>query len=268
MLLTIDIGNTQVVLGVFDQGRLSHCWRVATLKGRTEDEYAVILDDLFELAGMSTSVIQAVIICSVVPPLNDCFQVMCRKYLHLDPCFIEPASQDLIPIRYKPASDVGADRIVNAAATVKMFGAPAIVVDFGTATTFDAISKQGEYLGGIIAPGIGISAEALFIRTAKLPRVEIKRPPRVIGDSTVGSLQSGIYFGYVGLVEGILGRMTEELDQPVIVATGGLAELICSGLKQIDRVEENLTVYGLNLFYEWHPANKRTKEQENKRAKE
>lgn len=248
MLLAIDIGNTNVVLGVFDGDQLSHRWRLGTLKGRTEDEYVVLLHDLFELSGVSSADIRAVTICSVVPPLNDSFQKMCRTYFHLDPFFVEPASQDLMPIRYKPVSDVGADRVVNAVAAVRMFGAPAIVVDFGTATTFDAISGQGEYVGGIIAPGIQISAEALFARTAKLPRVEIKRPSSVIGDCTVASMQSGIYLGYIGLVEGILGRMKKGLDEPVIIATGGLAELISVELEQIDRVEENLTMYGLKMF--------------------
>ncbi len=251
MLLAIDIGNSNVVLGVFDGDQLSHCWRVATLKERTEDEYAVLLHDLFELSGVSSADIRAVTICSVVPPLNDCFQKMSWTYFHLDPFFVDPASQDLLPIRYKPVSDVGADRVVNAVAAVRMFGAPAVVVDFGTATTFDAISGQGEYVGGIIAPGIRISAEALFARTAKLPRVEIKKPVRIIGDCTVASVQSGIYLGYVGLVEGILGRMKNELGEPVTIATGGLAELISAELEQIDRVEENLTMYGLEMFYEW-----------------
>lgn len=252
MLLVIDIGNTNVVLGVFAGDQLKHCWRMATLKARTADEYAVMCHNLFDVSGLSKTDIDAVTLCSVVPPLNECFQSLSRNYLGLDPFFVEPDAQDLMPIRYKPVSDVGADRIVNAVAAVKLVGSPAIVVDLGTATTFDAISEKGEYWGGIIAPGIGISAEALFAHTAKLPRVEIKKPPEIIGHSTEASLQSGIYYGYVGLVKSILERMKRELERPHIIATGGLARLICGDLEQVDRIEENLTMYGLQIFYDWH----------------
>ena len=268
MLLVIDIGNTSVVLGLFSGDQLERCWRIATLKARTADEYAVMCRDLFDLCGVSTADVHAVTICSVVPPLNERFELMCRNYLGLDPFFVDPVAQDLIRIHYEPVSDVGADRIVNAVAAIQTVGSPAVVVDFGTATTFDAISKRGEYLGGIIAPGIGVSAEALFTHTAKLPRVEIKKPRRVIGKSTDASLQAGIYFGYVGLVEGILENMRRELKKPQVIATGGLAPLICSELEQIDQIEENLILYGLRIFHEWHtrvPFYPRRKKKKSKR---
>lgn len=251
MLLVIDVGNTNIVLGVFCGQELQHSWRIATLRERTADEYAVLCHDLFELSQLSPGEIDAVSVCSVVPPLNECFQLMSRRYFQQEPFFVDPADQDLMPILYEPVSDVGADRIVNAVAAYRLFGGPAIVVDFGTATTFDAVSQAGEYLGGIIAPGVGISAEALFTRTAKLPRVEIRKPPRIIGNSTVTSMQAGIYFGYVGLVEEILRRMKQELGEPHVIATGGLAQLICGESKYIERVEENLTLYGLRMFHQW-----------------
>lgn len=252
MLLVIDIGNSNIVLGVFEKENLNHSWRVATQKDRTADEYGVLCRHLFELSSISSESIDGIAICSVVPPVNERLEEMARKYFDLEPFFVEPASQNLIAIHYNPPSDVGADRIVNAVAAYQMFGGPAIVLDFGTATTFDAISKKGEYLGGIIAPGVGISAEALFARTAKLPRVEFKRPPRIIGNSTVTSVQAGIYLGYVSLVEGVLRRMKVELPDARVTVTGGLARLISQDLSGIDSVEEHLTLYGLKIFYEHH----------------
>ena len=251
MLLAIDIGNTHLVLGVFDRDRLAHSWRVVTRTDQTYDECAVMCRNLFELKGVFSQDVKGMIICSVVPPLNQAFELLGKRYFSLDPLFIEPTQQRLMPIpRYNPPSDVGADRIVNAVAALDKVGGPAIVVDFGTATTFDAVSKKGEYLGGIIAPGIGISAAALASRASKLPPIEIKKPPNVIGDSTVTSMQSGLYFGYVGLVEGILGKMKEELGDAKVVATGGLASLVAADSKAIDRVEENLILYGLKIFYQ------------------
>jgi type III pantothenate kinase len=194
--------------------------------------------------------VEAVVICSVVPPLNDCFSELSRNALGVEPCFVEPEEQSLMPIRYFQPADVGADRIVNAIAVRELYGVPAIIVDFGTATTFDAVSPEGEYLGGIIAPGIGISSEALFSRAAKLPRIEIKRPEHGIGRSTVESMQSGIFYGYVGLVDGILKRMERELKGANITATGGLARLIATEFDGFDRIEDNLTLYGLRIFYE------------------
>lgn len=250
MLLVIDIGNTNVVLGVFEKEDLLRAWRISTRKDRTAEEYAVLCTNLFQLGGLSTSSVQDVAVCSVVPPLNDCFEQMARRYFGADPLFVEPDRQNVIPIHYKSPSDVGADRIVNSLAAYRLYGGPAILLDFGTATTFDVISRQGEYLGGIIAPGIGISAEALFVRAARLPRIEIRKPPSIIGHSTVTSMQSGIYFGYVSLVEGILQRMKHELGDTQVIATGGLAPLICGEAQGIDRLEENLTLYGLRFFHE------------------
>ena len=250
MLLAIDIGNTHLVLGVFKGDQLVHSWRVVTRRNQTFDEYAVLIRNLFELEGIASKDIEGMVVSSVVPPLNETFESLARQYFSLEPLFIEATRQDLVPIpTYKPPADVGADRIVNAMAAFDLIGGPSIVVDFGTATTFDAISGKGEYLGGVIAPGIGISAEALFSRASKLPRIEIRKPSKVIGDSTVGSMQSGLYFGYVGLVEGILGNMKEELGEAQVLATGGLASLVAAATEAIDRVEEDLTLLGLKLFH-------------------
>ena len=249
MLLVIDIGNTSMVLGIFEGEELKYSWRVATRKQQSSDEYAVLYRNLFQLEGLSPEQVQGIAICSVVPPLNEVFNNLANRYFSVKPLFIEAEGQDLMPIRYHPPSDVGADRIASAVAAFEMIGGPAIVVDFGTATTFDAISPEGEYLGGIIAPGIGISADALFSRASKLPRIDIKKPEQLIGDSTVTSMQSGIYFGYVSLVEGILARMKEELGEAQVVATGGLASLVAGDAPTIDRVEEDLILYGLRLFY-------------------
>ena len=250
MLLAIDIGNTHLVLGVFKGDQLVHSWRVVTRRNQTFDEYAVLFRNLFELEGIASKDIEGMVISSVVPPLNETFESLARQYFSLEPLFIEATRQDLVPIpTYKPPADVGADRIVNAMAAFDLIGGPSIVVDFGTATTFDAISGKGEYLGGVIAPGIGISAEALFSRASKLPRIEIRKPSKVIGDSTVGSMQSGLYFGYVGLVEGILRNMKGELGEAQVLATGGLASLVAAATEAIDRVEEDLTLFGLRLFH-------------------
>lgn len=250
MLLAIDIGNTQLVLGIFKGDQLVHSWRVVTRRNQTFDEYAVLFRNLFELEGISSKDIEGMVISSVVPPLNKTFESLAKQYFSLDPLFIEATRQNLVPIpTYKPPADVGADRIVNAMAAFDLIGGPSIVVDFGTATTFDAISGKGEYLGGVIAPGISISAEALFSRASKLPRIEIRKPSKVIGDSTVGSMQSGLYFGYVGLVEGILGNMKGELGEAQVLATGGLASLVAAATDAIDRVEEDLTLFGLRLFH-------------------
>ncbi len=250
MILAIDIGNSHLVLGIFDRDRLAHSWRVVTRTDQTYDECAVMCTNLFGLKGIFAQDIEGMIICSVVPPLNEAYELLGKRYFSLDALFVDTTQQSLMPISgYQPPSDVGADRIVNAVAAFDKVGGPVIVVDFGTATTFDAISEKGEYLGGIIAPGLGISAEALVSRASKLPPIEIKKPPQVIGDSTVTSMQSGLYFGYLGLVEGILGKMKEELGEVQVVATGGLAALVAADSEAIDRVEENLILYGLNIFY-------------------
>ncbi len=250
MLLVIDIGNTNLVLGVFQQENLQCSWRVSTRHDRTTDEYAVLCKRLFELAGLETAQLQAVVISSVVPPLNECFQELSRRYFNLEPHFVRPETQDLIRVVYRPVSDVGADRIVTAIAARELVAPPVIVVDFGTATTFDAISREGDYLGGVIAPGVTISAEALFRYASRLPRIEICKPSRAIGDSTVSSMQSGIFFGYLGLVEGVISRMQAELGPCSVIATGGLASRLANDIPVVDRVEKDLMLSGLRIFYE------------------
>ncbi|MFB3903408.1 MAG: type III pantothenate kinase [Acidobacteriota bacterium] len=250
MLLVIDVGNTNTVLGVFQGKTLTCSWRVRTCKDRTVDEYGVLLHNLFTLGRLSFQDVESVVISSVVPPLNERLTQLSRRYFGHEALFVEPANQSVIPVLYNPPSDVGADRIVNALAAFELVGGPAIVVDFGTATTFDAISRHGEYLGGVIVPGVRISAEALFTRAAKLPRIEIREPSRVIGDCTVAAMQSGIFFGYVSLIEGVLRRMKQELGPAAVIATGGLATRIAYRAEGIDRIEEDLTLQGLRLFHE------------------
>lgn len=251
MLFVIDVGNTNTSLGVYEGERLLAHWRLTTARARTVDEYGVHARNLFALAGIDFQTINAIAIASVVPPLNYTLKRMAEVYFHLTPLFIDHALDTGVELLYDPPSDVGADRIVDAVAALHKYGAPCIVVDFGTATTFNAIDKDGRYRGGVITPGIAISADALFERAARLPRVEIKRPHTVIGASTVGSIQSGLYYGYVGLVDGILRRMREELGEGVrVVATGGLAPLIATGSELIETVDETLTLDGMRLIYE------------------
>lgn len=251
MLLVIDVGNTNTSLGVYDGAHLVTHWRLTTARARTVDEYGVHARSLFELAGIDFKVITAIAIASVVPPLNYTLKRMAEVYFHLAPLFIDHTTDTGIPILYNPPSDVGADRLVDAVAAVHKYGTPCIVVDFGTATTFNAINAEGQYLGGAITPGIAISSNALFERAARLPPVEIKRPTNVIGSSTVGAMQSGLYYGYVELVDGILRRMREELNSaPRIIATGGLASLIATGSELIETVDDTLTLEGLRLVYE------------------
>jgi type III pantothenate kinase len=226
-----------------------HCWRLTTARDRTADEWGVLIRTLFNLADLADGTVSGIAISSVVPPARPALEEMALRYLGIQPLFIEPTMDLGMPVLYKPPSDVGADRVVNAIAAYTQFGGPAIVVDFGTATTFDAISTQGEYLGGVITPGIGISSEALFLRAARLPRVEVRQPPKVIGDSTVSSIQSGLYWGYAALVDGILRRMKEELENAYVVSTGGLAELIFPACEEVDSVEKNLTLEGMRLIY-------------------
>lgn len=251
MLLVIDVGNTNTSLGVFRDTELVEHWRLTTLRGRTVDEYGVHARNVFALAGLDFKAITAIAIASVVPPLNYTLKRMAEVYFHLTPLFVEHTLDTGLEILYEPPSDVGADRIADAVAARHKYGAPCIVVDFGTATNFEVIDHAGRYLGGVLVPGINISLEALFERAAKLPRVEIKRPARAIGNSTVTAMQSGVYYGYVGLVDGILQRMCEELgSRPRIIATGGLASLIATGSELIETVDETLTLEGLRLIYE------------------
>ena len=255
MLLVIDVGNTNTSLGVYEGERLIKHWRLTTARERTIDEYGVHARNLFALAGVDFKSITGVAVASVVPPLNYTLKKMSEDYFHLTPLFIDHSTDTGMDILYQPPSDVGADRIVDAVAALARYGAPCIVVDFGTATTFDAINAKGQYLGGVITPGINISSDALFARAARLPRVEIRRPETVIGSSTVGSIQSGLYYGYAGLVDGILRRMIEELggaggERVKVVATGGLAPLIATASELIETVDDTLTLDGLRLVYE------------------
>jgi type III pantothenate kinase len=250
MLLVVDVGNTHTVLGLYDGDRLVHDFRIETAKGRTSDEYHVLLLNLLELAGVKRAEVGASILASVVPSFNDTvIEAVDRAFDH-EIMVVGPGIKTGMPVLYENPREVGADRIVNAVAAYERIRGAAIVVDFGTATTFDCISEKGEYLGGSIAPGMQISASALFSRAARLPRSEIARPPRAIGRNTVHSMQSGIVFGYVGLVDGLVRRLTEEMGGDVsVIATGGLASLIEPESETIEEVDEYLTLEGLRLIY-------------------
>jgi type III pantothenate kinase len=250
MLLAIDIGNTNVVLGVFDGERLRESWRVGTKERITADEYAMILKDLFDFAGLEFQQIDGLILSTVVPPLLPVMIQMAHKYFKLDPLVVSIEMRTGITLKYDNPGEIGADRIVNAAAAFELFGGPIIIVDFGTATTFCAVTKEGEYLGGAITPGVKISAEALYQRAAKLPRVELARPRTVIGRDTASAMQAGILFGYAGLVDGIVERMKREFAPDAkVIATGGLAELVAPETESVHEVLPHLTLEGLRLLY-------------------
>lgn len=252
MLLTIDIGNTNITFGVYDdQQILRYHWRIKTDHDRMPDEYGIMILGLMRHDGLDFKQIHGVAMASVVPPLTHIFEEMVERFVKQKPLVIGAGIKTGVHIRYDSPRDVGADRIVDAAAAYKLYGGPACIVDFGTATTFDAISVTGEYLGGAIAPGIGIAADALFSRTSKLPRVDLVRPPRAIGSNTIHAMQSGLLFGYVGLVEGMVTRFRAELGAAMrVIATGGLAETIARETRVIEVVNPWLTLEGLRLIWE------------------
>jgi type III pantothenate kinase len=255
VLLAVDIGNTNITIGVFNGSKLKATWRVATGVHRMPDEYASLMLHLFEHEGISVSQITDAILCSVVPPVAGVFEEMCRRYLKVNPVLVEAGIKTGVRISMDNPREVGADRIVNAVAAHQLYGGAVIVIDLGTATTFDAVSKEGDYLGGAIAPGIAIATEALFSRTAVLPRVELSHPNRAIGRNTVAAMQSGIVFGYAGLIEGIVTRIKQELgDKAKVVATGGYAELLARETPAIDEVNPDLTLIGLRLIYDMNKA--------------
>jgi type III pantothenate kinase len=255
MLLAIDVGNTNTVLGLYgldaNKPALAAHWRITTHRTQTVDEYGVFFVKLFEMKGLAPSQVTHIIISSVVPPLDSTLRDVCEEYFHLQPLFVEPGIKTGMPVLQDNPADLGADRLVNSIAAYERYGGPCVVVDFGTATTFDVISAKGEYIGGAIAPGLGLSADALFTRAARLSRVDIKRPPKAIGNNTVTHLQSGLYWGYIGLVDGILERIVAELDEkPKVVATGGLARQISEDSRFITEIDDMLTLDGLLILFE------------------
>jgi type III pantothenate kinase len=251
MILVVDVGNTNIVLGLYEGSNLTHHWRLSTNRSATVDEYGVLISNLFQLAGVRAEQIEGVILSCVVPPIMGTLEKLFQTYVGKEALIIGPGIKTGLNIRYENPREVGADRIVNAVAGIEQYGAPLVIVDFGTATTFDYIDGSGAYLGGAIVPGIGISAEALYQRAAKLPRIELSKPKTVVGRNTVAAMQSGIIYGYAGQVDGIVRRISKEFDvKPRVIATGGLAELIAGESETIEVVDALLTLEGLRIVYE------------------
>lgn len=251
MILVVDVGNTNIVLGIYEDKELLHHWRLSTNRSATADEYGMMMYNLFHHAGITLNQVEGVIISSVVPPLMFVLESLCLKYLKKSPLIVGPGIKTGLNIRYENPREVGADRIVNAVAAIELYGSPCIVVDFGTATTFDYIDENAQYVGGAVAPGIGISTEALYQRAAKLPRIELVKPKSVVGRNTIASMQAGIIYGFAGQVDGIVDRIRQEFrTEPKVVATGGLAELIFAESRTIQQVNPLLTLQGLQLIYE------------------
>ncbi|XEC97782.1 type III pantothenate kinase [Paenibacillus tarimensis] len=256
MILVVDVGNTNIVLGIYKDKELLHHWRLGTNRSATVDEYGIMFHNLFQYADLELGQVEGIIISSVVPPLMRTLEQLCMKYTKKCPLIVGPGIKTGLNIRYENPREVGADRIVNAVAGIEKYGTPLIVVDFGTATTFDYIDQGGNYLGGAIVPGIGISTEALYQRAAKLPRIELVKPRSVIGRNPVTSMQAGIIYGYAGQVDGIVRRICAEFSvKPYVVATGGLAELIASESETVKEVDPLLTLEGLRLIYERNQEN-------------
>jgi type III pantothenate kinase len=260
MLLALDVGNTNVTIGVFEGAALVHSWRLAALRERTADELGIFVTRLLEKTGVDITSVTGIALASVVPQLTQPMEEMCERYFGRRPLLADAVNAGL-RIAYHPPSDVGADRIVNAVAARAKYGihrdVPLIVVDFGTGTTFDVISADGAYIGGVICPGIGISAEALFQRAARLPRVEVRKPAGVVGQTTVHAMQAGLFFGYVDMVEGLIRRIVAELERgedAIVIATGGLADVLAAEIRAIAHVEPNLTLEGLRLIWERNAA--------------
>jgi type III pantothenate kinase len=255
MLLAIDVGNTNIVLGVFEGDQLVESWRLATLRERTSDEIGIWVAQLFEHRAIDANKVNGIVMGSVVPPLTGTFMKMAQRYFGMTPLNVDSSVDTGMPILYKHPAEVGADRILNGVAGYRLYGrdrqCPLIVVDFGTATTFDAISARGEYLGGVICPGMQISADALFQRAARLPRVDVRKPCEIIGTTTVGAIESGLYYGYAGLVDGVVRRMRAELGaNTACIATGGLASIIAPEVDLIEHVDPDLTLHGLRMVWE------------------
>lgn len=251
MLLAIDVGNTHTVIGLFENDRLVQCWRLSTSPHRTVDEYGILFRNLFEPARFHANQVNHAVISCVVPPLKETLKNMCRFYFSVDAVIIGPGIKTGIALQVDQPHEVGADRIVNAAAALEIYGGPAVVVDFGTATTFDPLSKEGAFLGGAIAPGLNISAEALYRHASKLPRVEITKPRSVIGKNTVDNIQSGLFYGYIGLVDGLLERICHEMGgTPRVISTGGLGPIFAKESRWIERHDPDLTLKGLQIIFE------------------